>query len=195
MAHVPWSSYIAQWEGLNVHLKAWDILGMKFLLVLELESSVTLSPAHTEFFFSPKKHPVLSRTIFEHWKYGLFGIPCNTSDTKRNIILNNIIFVLVNAWYLCVRWMHVINHLYVCSADWACHMSLCSLHHSGIQFSFLYWTVIIIPLLPSLQRRWRGDCVKEYRVVQSVSPQDTVFRTQLSKIATLYHKAVYINFS
>lgn len=154
----------------------------------------TITSSH-RFFFQSKKHPVLSRTIVEHWKYGLFGIPCNTSDTKRNIISNNIIFVLVNAWYLFVRWMHVINHLYVCSADWACHMSLCSLHHSGIQFSFLYWTVIIIPLLPSLQRRWRGDCVKEYRVVQSVSPQDTVFRTQPSKTATLYHKAAYINFS
>ncbi len=59
MAHIPWSSYIARWEGfwsrVNVHLKVWDILGIKFLLVLKVGSSFTLSPAHTDFFFSVQK--------------------------------------------------------------------------------------------------------------------------------------------
>lgn len=141
----------------NVHLKAWDILGIKFLLVLKVGSSFTLSPAHTDFFQS-KKHPVLSRTIVEHWKYGLFGIPCNTSDTKRNII-SNIIFVLVNAWYLCVRWMHVINHL--CSVCMCavltelvtCLYALCTTQ----EFNFLFFTGLSLSSLSCLHYREDGE--------------------------------------
>lgn len=92
---------------------------------------------------------------------------------SNKTILNNIIFVPVNLWYLCAERTELVT----------CLDALCTTQ----EFNFLFFTGLPLssPLLPSLQRRWREDCVKEYRAVQSVSAQDTVFRTQLTKKAKL----------
>jgi len=58
------------------------------------------------------------------------------TQISNKTISNNVTFVSVNLWSLCAERTEL-GHM---SWSW----SWCSLHHSGIQFSFLYWTAIII---------------------------------------------------